>query len=362
MIQGSLAGKKHMKLQIEATQAMTQERTTGPISFQNNPQEPAAQYVIGADIGGTQLRLALADGAGFILGRWAASTAGAHGATTVVRLMREGVDTLLREASLPRESLCAMAAGAPGITNADSGVVIATSYLMGWRDVPLRELLEAEFGVPASVENDVNLAAIGEHHAGVAQGVSDFVFLAIGTGIGAGIVLNGRLHRGSTWGAGEIGYMLVPGTSDVPVERGEPGALECIVGGEGIKTQWQSRWSGNLTTLPRDATATQIFDHALGSNSLAQEVLQLASRTLAYAIYNTSLILNSPLFVLGGTVGLHPAFCDATRQVLDEQMARVQPELIRSALGADAQLTGAIFLALDTASKRLSLAGSRPSA
>jgi glucokinase len=346
-----------MKLQIEATQAMTQERTTGPISSQRNPQGPAAQYVIGADIGGTRLRLALANGAGSIMGRWTASTAGAHGATTVVRLMREGVDTLLRDASLSRESLCAMAAGAPGITNADSGVVIATSYLMGWRDVPLRELLEAEFGVPASVDNDVNLAAIGEHRAGVAQGASDFVFLAVGTGIGAGIVLNGRVHHGSIWTAGEIGYMLVPGTSEAPVERGKPGALEGIVGGEGIKTQWQSRWSESLTTLPRDATATQIFDHALDSNWLAQEVLQLASRTLAYAIYNTSLILNSPLFVLGGTVGLHRAFCDATRVILDERKARVQPELIRSALGADAQLTGAIFLALDTVSKKLALTG-----
>jgi glucokinase len=344
-----------MKFQIEAHRAMTQERTTGPISSQRNPQEHVAQYVIGADIGATQLRLALADGAGSILERWACSTAGTQDARTVLRLMREGVDALLADASLSGESLCAIAAGAPGITNADSGVVIATSYLMGWRDVPLRELLEAEFGVPASVDNDVNLAAIGEHRAGAAQGVSDFVFLAVGTGVGAGIVLNSHVHRGANWGAGEIGYMLVPGTSEAPVERSRPGALEGIVGGEGIKTHWQSRWSASLTTLPRDATATQIFDEALRSNSLAQEVLQLASRTLAYAIYNTSLILNSPLFVLGGSVGIHPALCDATRLILDQRQARVQPRLIRSALGANAQLTGAIFLALDTATMRLAL-------
>lgn len=334
---------------------MTQERRTEPISPQRNPQKHGAQYVIGADIGGTRLRLALADGAGSILGRWGCSTAGTQDARTVLRLMREGVNALLADASLSGESLCAIAAGAPGITNADSGVVIATSYLMGWRDVPLRELLEAEFGVPASVDNDVNLAAIGEHHAGAAQGVSDFVFLAVGTGVGAGIVLNGRVHRGASWGAGEIGYMLVPGSSEAPQERSKPGALEGIVGGEGIKTHWQSRWSAGLTTLPKDAPATQIFDHALRSNPLAQEILQLASRTLAYAIYNTSLILNSPLFVLGGSVGIHPALCDATRLVLDERKARVQPELTRSALGADAQLTGAIFLALDTATRRLAL-------
>ena len=327
-------------------------------SFQANLQDSTALCVIGADIGGSNLRLALADGTGAIRGRWSAATTSSRDARAVVGLMREGVNTLLNELSLPHDSLCAIAAGAPGITNADTGVVIATSYLMGWRDVPLRELLESEFGVPATIDNDVNLAAIGEHRAGVAQGTDDFVFLAIGTGIGAGIVLNGQVHRGSIWTAGEIGYMLVPGTSEAPVERGRPGALEGIVGGEGIKAQWQSRWSEKLTSLSLDAAPTQIFDHALGGNPLAQEVLQLAARTLAYAIYNTSLILNPPLFVLGGGVGIHPALGDATRPILDELRARVQPKLLPSSLGADAQLIGAVSVALETASKRLALTSS----
>lgn len=258
---------------------------------------------------------------------------------------------------MPSRALCAMAAGAPGITDAHKGTVIATSYLMGWRDVPLREILEAEFGVPVSVENDVNLAALGEHHAGAARGVSDFAFLAIGTGVGAGIILNGRLHRGNMWTAGEIGYMLVPGTSPEPVGRGEPGALEGIVGGEGIKAQWQNRWSKNLTTFPRDVTATQIFDFALAGDSLARNILQLASRTLGYAIYNMSLVLNCPLFVLGGSVGIHPALGDAARLVLGQQNARVQPNLVCSALGTDAQLIGTIVAALEVAHNRQACKG-----
>jgi glucokinase len=335
---------------------MSQESSSTILSSPADTQESAAQYVIGVDIGGTRLRLALADHTGAILGRWSASTTGSVDAAMVLGLVREGVDALLREASLQPEALSAIAAGAPGVTNVDEGIVIATSYLMGWRDVPLRQMLEDEFGVPAFVDNDVNLAALGELRAGFAQGASDFVFLAIGTGIGAGIVLNSEIHRGSVWTAGEIGYMLVPGASDAPVERGRPGALESIVGGEGIKAQWQSRWSKDVTTLPRDATATEIFDHALESNALAQEVLELAARTLAYAIYNTSLILNSPLFVLGGSVGMHPALGDATRLVLDERDARVQPRLVRSELGADAQLIGAIFMALPTANKKTAFA------
>ena len=207
-------------------------------------------FVIGADIGGSSLRMGLANGRGEMMARWACSTVDTRHAEAVVRLMREGADALLLEAGLMPDSVCAIAVGAPGITDANSGVVIATSYLMGWRDVPLRAMLEAEFGVPASVDNDVNLAAIGEQRAGVAQGESDFVFLAIGTGIGAGIVLNGTIHHGSVWTAGEIGYMLVPGTEVAPVERGQPGALEAIVGGEGIKSEWRKRWSRELTTVP----------------------------------------------------------------------------------------------------------------
>jgi glucokinase len=359
MIHPLFSGTLHdMKLMVEASQAMSVERSSTLLSSPANTEEATPAYVIGADIGGTSLRLALANRTGAILGRWSTSTASTGNATMVLRLMREGADFLLREAALPPESLCAIAAGAPGVTNVDQGIVIATSYLMGWRDVPLRQMLEAEFGVPAFVDNDVNLAAIGELRAGVARGANDFIFLAIGTGIGAGIVIKGEVLRGSIWTAGEIGYMLVPGTSDAPVKRGEPGALESLVGGEGIRQQWQSRWSPSASTLPRDATATQIFDEALESNLLAQEVLQLAARTLAYAVYNISLILNSPMFVLGGTVGIHPALGEATRHVLDGLGARVQPKLICSTLGADAQLIGAIFLALQTANKQTVLAGS----
>jgi glucokinase len=334
---------------------MAQERFTDSISSLANSQGSNRSYVIGADIGGTSLRLALADSDGTILGRWSASTADTSDPAAVIRRMRVGVDALLNEASLLPESLSAIAAGAPGVTDTDQGIVIATSYLMGWSDIPFREMLEAEFGVPASVDNDVNLAAIGEQKAGVARGADDFVFLAIGTGLGAGIVLNGELHRGSIWTAGEIGYMLVPGTSEAPSGRDEPGALEAVVGGEGIKSVWKRRWSADHTSLPRDASPTQIFDYALASDPLAKEVLQLVARTLGYAIYNISLILNSPLFVLGGTVGIHPALGDATRAVLHERRAQVQPVLIPSGLGTDAQLIGAIFLALQTAARKVAL-------
>ena len=332
---------------------MLQESSDGATgSAQLIASVPQAGYVVGADIGGTSLRLALADMDGNVLDKWKVSTAGIRDPLVVVNLIHQGVEELFQRNSLSRTLLRAVAAGAPGVTDVDSGVVIATSYLMGWRDVPLRDLLEARLGVPAAVENDVNTAAIAESKIGAGQGVRDFVFLAVGTGIGAGIVLNGRLFHGMDWSAGEIGYLLVPGTSVAPVETGEPGALESIVGGEGIKAQWKDLWSKDRTALPEDLVATQIFDFAIQGDSLAQAVLRKSAETLAYAIYNLAVVLNCPLFVLGGSVGMHPAFCELTGQILAERDKRVQPKLLRSTLGPDAQVQGAIHLALETASTR----------
>jgi predicted NBD/HSP70 family sugar kinase len=307
------------------------------------------RYVAGVDIGGTNLRVALADTAGNVLGKWAASTPANKGPEAVVHLIREGIDRLLDEQRSSRDHLLASAAGAPGVTDVDRGVVIATSYLLGWRDVPLRDLLEASLGVPAVVDNDVNMAAIGEARAGIAQGVNNFVFLAVGTGVGAGIVVNRQLLRGDTWTAGEVGYLLVPGTSVEPVELDQPGALESLVGGEGIRSQWRSRCASALSSHDAELNATQIFDLALEGDPLAHEVLDLASRTLAYGVCNIAMILDCRLLVLGGSVGLHPALANATRAHLAVRGAQYQLELKTSSLGSEAQIIGAVFQALEIA-------------
>jgi glucokinase len=336
---------------------MNEVQRNEPIRVLIDPPAIRSGYVIGADIGGTNLRLALADASGCIVARRRVSTQGVRDAGAVVRMLCESSDSLLHAAKVSRSALRALGVGAPGITDTERGIVIATSYLMGWRDVPLRDLIESALGIPVVVENDVNAAAMGEARAGVARGIDDFAFLAIGTGIGAGIVLNRRLHRGSGWTAGEIGYMLVPGTSETPVKRGDPGALEELVGGDGIRRRWHGLWRADLTTLSQDATATEIFDHALAGNFLGGTVLQSAACGLSYAIYNMALVLNVPLFVLGGSVGLHPALGDAARALLEQRDDRAQLRLVRSSLGDEAQLTGAVHIALDAAAAQTPIGG-----
>jgi glucokinase len=301
--------------------------------------------VLGIDIGGTNLRVALADPSGKILVRTSSTTTNVRDPHFVVANICECADQLLQEVGSTRKAIAAIGVGAPGVTNAETGVVIATSYLMGWRDVPLKSMLEDTMGVPAAVDNDVNLAALGESFFGAASGTPNFVFLAVGTGVGAGIILKGELFQGTAWTAGEIGYMLVPGVSERPAEPGQPGPLESLAGGEGLRLKWLSLWDPAQTALPQNLTATQIFDGAVAGDALANSLLDRAAYTLACAICNVTLILNAPLFILGGSVGLHPALRDRTQSAVDAHARRLRPRIVLSSLGSDAQLMGAIRLA-----------------
>ena len=313
--------------------------------------------MVGVDIGGSNLRLALADMHGTVLGKWSASTKATSSPGMVVTQIAQGVDHLLKQSSASHESLLAIAAGVAGVTDGRTGTVVATSYLRGWRDVPFQRLIESNFCVPAAVENDVRVAALGEHWMGAAQDSSDFVFLAIGTGIAAGVFANGSLIRGSNCTAGEVGYMYVPGISGEVAQPGAPGSLESILGGDGIREQWFK--AGKTGAGSRHLTATEIFHLAVSGDPTAKKILSRSAQLLAYAVYNISLVLNSSLFVLGGGVGMSEPLCLATNQFLERYNEPVRPKLMVSRLGHDAQLIGAIRLALDTAESQAHLKAPR---
>ena len=311
-------------------------------------------YVIGVDIGGTGVRVALADLHGKIVAKWIGSFVESPTPARVTDLISGGIRQLLRHQRIPQKKLLTVASGAPGISDVRAGVVLSAPNLCDWHGVPLRQMLEESADVPVSIENDVNLAALGESWSGTARGVRDFVFLAIGTGIGAGIFIDGRLHHGSAWAAGEIGYLTVPGTEETSMAIRRTGPLENIIGGKGVEQAWLKMSDG---TRPGDQSrrhlkATEIFGLAESGDAKARELLQRTAQILASAITNMSLILDSSLVVFGGGVGSHPALLEATKRIVDQnEFAR--PHLAVSLLGADAQLHGAIWLALKTAEQNV---------
>jgi glucokinase len=227
------------------------------------------------------------------------------------------------------------------------GRVLSAPNLQDWHDVPLAERLHRETGIPTTIENDVNLGAIGEGRFGVAAGQENFVFVAIGSGVGAGIVVNGNLLHGANWSAGEMGYMQVPGLSGQPLTVNRLGALESSIGGEGIKNAWLAFANGSRSEAQR-LRPTEIFDLAAAGNAFAQRVLQETSEHLASAITNMSLVLDTPLVVLGGGIGRHPGLVEATRKAVARNEF-ASPQIVSSGLGRDAQLHGAISLAIQIA-------------
>jgi glucokinase len=204
------------------------------------------------------------------------------------------------------------------------------------------------------VENDTNLAALGEHWRGVAQGVDNFVFIAMGTGIGAGIFMGGQLCHGAHWSAGEIGYFGVNGRERGPIRTHKTGQLEQIIGGGGIQEEWLRILRESDTPVESELAslkATQIFDLAREGDSRAIDLIHSVAQTLANSITDISLLLNPDMVVLGGGVGAHPSLCQETDKLLQRQEF-ARPVLRSSGLGTEAQLYGAVAAGLKQAEKQ----------
>ena len=306
-------------------------------------------YVAGADIGGTRLRMILADLNGKVITQWSTQfTDKQRTPKGVCTLMHDGLKVMCQEGSTSLKKVLHITAGAPGITNVDAGVVISAPNLKDWDNVPLRTMIEKELGISAIVENDTNLAAVGEHWRGSAAGMENFVFIALGTGVGAGIFLHDRLHRGANWSAGEIGYMNVGGKTRSALQVRETGELERSIGGLGIEAEWRRLLQRDRRA--HDAAliklrATEIFDLAVDGDRLAGEVVLYAAHILANCISDLALALDPEAVILGGGVGSHGELCRLTERLLQRnEFAR--PVIRSSSLGTQAQLQGAISISL----------------
>ena len=306
-------------------------------------------YVVAADIGGTRLRMMLADLNGDVVTQWSTVLLKAQKTPAgVCALIQQGIGSMCEQSGVARAKLLHITAGAPGITNVDTGVVISAPNLRAWHDVPLRDLLHRETQLPARGEHDTNIAAGGEHRRGAATNVENFVFIAIGTGVGAGIFLHGQLHHGAQWCAGEVGYFGVSGQDRRPMQVRHTGQFERVIGGGGIEVQWRAaleqRSSPANAELMR-LRADQVFDLARDGDPVAREVLTYTAGLLADAVADIALLLNPELVIFGGGIGSHPELCAAAQRLM-ERHEFAQPELRSSALGTRAQLFGAVSLSV----------------
>jgi glucokinase len=311
-------------------------------------------YVAAVDIGGTRARMTLSDLNGTALTQWSQILRQREKVPAgICALVQDGLKEMCEVSGIPASRVLHLTAGAPGITDVNAGVVLSAPNLTNWNDVPLRSMLSMKLGIPVIVENDTNLAAVGEHLCGVARESADFVFLAIGTGAGAGIFIDGHLHRGANWSAGEIGYFGVGGKPRDPMRIRKTGQLEEVIGGKGIECRWQKALERGKSRPPAEMLqlrASQILDQAAQGDRIAQEVAAKTAALLADAIADIVLLLNPQLVVLGGGVGSHPELCRLTQAMIERHELASRLVIRSSSLGTHAQLRGAISTSLEAVS------------
>jgi len=260
----------------------------------------------------------------------------------------------------PHGRVRAIAIGVPSPVDPRTGLVAFANLLPGWRDVDLRRSLQKEFRLPVVLENDANMAAIGEHWRGVACEVPNFVFVAIGTGIGAGVFTDGRLYRGRTGAAGEI-YKLNIEWPRWREDFGETGYLESYVSGLGISTSgrkalFESRPPGlagngnNPQGLAQDRDARFVFDAMREGDRNALEVVKKAFTLMGVAAADLVAVVDPDLIVFGGGVskGAPDLLLDTVREIVTA-IHPDPPRIELSALEDKAQTHGAIYSALTLA-------------
>lgn len=322
-----------------------------PIMLQFNAE---FGYLVGVDVGSRTLRVALTDLQGKVLARHQEPTDSSSGSATLDQIYA-AVDEVFRRTKRDRSKLYAVGIGAPGMTDVQTGRVINAVNLPGWVDIPLRELAEARLKAPVRVDNDANMAALGERWLGCAHGVSDFVFIALGAGVGAGVVVGGRMHRGHHWYAGEISHMNLD-FREWEADFGKRGYLESRVGAAAIPEWQHARRLVEGVAVPggdRAGAVALIIDAARGGDARAAAVIEELAVYLGTAVANIVAVLDPALVVFGG--GLSHAG-DLLVHPLRRVVSRIVPNLPRleiSPLGDDAQLMGAVNSAMEVAESRL---------
>jgi predicted NBD/HSP70 family sugar kinase/biotin operon repressor len=298
---------------------------------------PDAAFVLGIDIGGTKLHIALADMQGAVVAESIEPTTHDGGAAVVAQIGRMA-DALLAQANVAPQRLRGAVMGSPGIVDPTSGAIIIAPNIAGLDSLDVRAALRARLGVDVAIENDVNLAAVGEHWRGNSRQARNFAFIAVGTGIGMGVFADGQLIRGARGAAGEIAYLPLGG--DPYDARGQRlGTLETAAASAGIAARYAGL--GGAANL----TVREIFDR-LDTDEAAQVTIDEVGRVIATAVLAVHSVLDPEIVILGGSIGARPEL----KLRIEAHLERCMREPVRielSALGTRATLLGAIGGAID---------------
>ena len=318
------------------------------------------QRLVGVDLGGTQIRACLADAEGSILRQAKQPTLAKEGLQPVLGRMKATIREVMEGAN--SGEVKAIGIASPGPLNPRTGVVVAPCNLPGWDNVPLAEIMRQEFGVPVHVNNDANLAGWAEFCYGAGKGSTDLVYLTISTGIGGGIICDGRLLMGAHGYAGEPGHITVE-PEGPRCNCGNIGCLEAMSAGPAIArraTEWirkgQQSSLAETVRCGTELSAEMVGQAALAGDALALRAVERAAYYLGIGVVNLIHIFDPDLVVLGGGVSkLGPLLFDPVRDWVRKYA--ITPEqretpILPAALGDQVGLLGAVAWAGEKSRER----------
>ena len=319
----------------------------------------AGRYRIGVDLGGTKLAVGVVDSGGKIVGEAVTYDHKGLGEEEVLRRIERNVDDALAAAGVARSDVKGVGVLFPGHIRWPEGVTLTSSNLAGFKGFPLRERTEALLGIPCLADNDANAQTLGEFRYGAGVGIDPMVFVTVSTGIGGGIIIDGKPYRGFTGTAGEFGHMIVDASGGQRCTCGNEGCLMGAASGLAIpeaarRTADKLAAAGSCADLPAGCEDYSALDGALlasgcaDGNELCRAVVEEFARYLGIGMYNIFQMLNPGAVVLGGGLLNLPEFFFETAvetcYALAGGMMYDRMEIKRGLLGVRAGVLGAASL------------------
>ena len=305
--------------------------------------EPTARRgaVLGLDIGGTKIAAGVVDTAGAVHGFVVAPSDADRGPDDGLERLFELGRTAVGESGLSWDDIDAIGIGCGGPLDAERGVLVAPLHLPGWENVPIVELATAAFDVPGVLDNDATAAAAGEHRYGAGRGTRTMVYLTISTGVGGGVIIDGKLHRGPSGNAGELGHVTVDWHGRVCRGCGRRGCLEAYASGTSIAERADEAGM-------HGASAADVAQAARAGNVVAARVWDETCDALACAITSIANLLEPEIVVLGGgVVRTGDQLLAPVRALVAEQMIGPPVSIVAAKAGDAVGVVGAAAVAYE---------------
>ena len=314
--------------------------------------------VLAIDIGGTKIAMAIISEQGNVIARQSQPTLSSQGPQAVIERLFSGIDQLLTETRLLPPKLNAISLATAGVIDIRKNLVTKSPNLPGWHNVPLRSLIADKYKLPTYLLNDADAAALGEHHFRAGRRPNTLILLTLGTGIGGGIIIDGKLYLGSTGSAAEIGHMVIEASGPV-CSCGRSGCLEALACGTAVAREAINRIRrGGQSALIKmvggkieNITAETVHMAAKEGDELAKEVIDQAAYYLGIGVVNLVNIFNPEMVVIGGSMAdmgdllLQPVRLMVAERAFPLYAQTVQ--IVPAQLGNDAGLFGAAIYALE---------------